>query len=88
MANRGACDKKPWAVPGTSQPRLPEASPIPYHLGMSSALEQIDYTVVNGEKSEPLLTIFALSTCAFCKKAMNYLEEHGFGYRYCYLDDH
>jgi glutaredoxin len=53
---------------------------------MSGALEQIEYELVSGEKTDHKLRIFALSTCAFCKKAMNYLREHGFEFQYIYLD--
>lgn len=53
---------------------------------MSDALEQIDYKLVPGRKKEKKLRIFALSTCAFCKKAMKYLEEREFEFQYVYLD--
>lgn len=53
---------------------------------MSSALEQIDYVTVAGEKKSPRLRVYSLSTCAFCKQAMNYLEENGFEFQYIHLD--
>jgi len=53
---------------------------------MSGALEQIEYEHVPGEKKDHKLRIFALSTCAFCKKAMNYLKDHGYEFQYIYLD--
>jgi glutaredoxin len=53
---------------------------------MSGALEQIEYELVSGEKKDHKLRVFALSTCAFCKKAMNYLRERGFEFQYIYLD--
>jgi glutaredoxin len=53
---------------------------------MSSALEQIDYNVVDGEREGPELIVFSLSTCAFCRKAMDFLKANGFGYRFVYLD--
>jgi len=53
---------------------------------MSSALDQISYNSVPGEKTDHRLRLYALSTCAFCKKAMNYLQEHGYEYEYIHLD--
>jgi len=53
---------------------------------MSSALDRIEYTVVSGGKQAPVLTVFSLSTCGFCKKAQEYLGTNGFAYRYVYLD--
>ncbi|MBU0928605.1 MAG: glutaredoxin family protein [Spirochaetes bacterium] len=49
-------------------------------------LEALNYTPVNGEKSSPLVTVYALSTCGFCKRAMTFLQNHGFAYRYVYMD--
>jgi glutaredoxin len=53
---------------------------------MSGALESIEYHLVAGDNKERKLRIYALSTCAFCKKAMKYLEEHGYEFQYIYLD--
>lgn len=53
---------------------------------MSSPIERVDFHKVSGSQEPHELTVYALSTCAFCKKAMRYLEEHGFSYRYVYLD--
>ena len=39
-----------------------------------------------GEKSTPAITVYALSTCGFCKRSMAFLESNGFAYRYIYLD--
>jgi len=53
---------------------------------MSAALEAIEYNTVSGEHKEHKLRLYALSTCAFCKVAMTYLEEKGFEFQYVYLD--
>jgi len=49
-------------------------------------LETLTYTMVNGEKTTPLITVYALSTCGFCKRAMTYLEKNKFAYRFTYMD--
>ncbi len=53
---------------------------------MSSALDKIDYKIVPGLNKDRKLKLYALSTCAFCKKAMTYLEEQGYEFQYIYLD--
>jgi len=32
------------------------------------------------------IVVYALSTCGFCKRALAFLEEKGFAYRYIYVD--
>lgn len=41
---------------------------------------------VEGKNSEHDLVLFALSTCGWCRKARNFLEENGLSYRYVYVD--
>lgn len=48
-------------------------------------LEELSYTVKTG-RSEKAITIYALSTCGFCKRAMAFLDDQGFAYKYIYLD--
>ena len=49
-------------------------------------LETLAYTPIAGAKTEPPITVFALSTCGFCKRAMRFLDEHDFAYRYIHID--
>ncbi len=52
-------------------------------------MRQIDsaqYHKVEGEKNTPQIRVYALSTCAFCEKAMRYLESNGFTYEYLFMD--
>ena len=53
---------------------------------MSSAIEQVDFNEVDGPDTGKSLSVYALSTCAFCKRAMQYLKDNDFAYRYVYLD--
>jgi glutaredoxin-like protein NrdH len=53
---------------------------------MSDAISKVDFHDVPGEREPHTLTVYALSTCAFCKRAMSFLKENGLSYRYVYLD--
>lgn len=41
---------------------------------------------VEGSRNEPRLMVFSLSTCGFCKRAMEFLREKGFAFDYLHLD--
>jgi glutaredoxin len=49
-------------------------------------LDTLTYTPVHGDKKQPAITVYALSTCGFCKRAMAYLEKNGFAYRFVHMD--
>jgi len=49
-------------------------------------LENLSYTDVPGSRSDHEVTIYALSTCGFCKRALAYLNAKGLAYRYVYMD--
>lgn len=40
----------------------------------------------SGEQQDRDVKVLALTTCAFCKKAMDFLRERGIAYRYAYAD--
>ena len=50
-------------------------------------LETLNYTSVDGSRKDRSITLYALSTCGFCKRAMAFLNAKGFAYRYVYVDD-
>ncbi|MEI6388715.1 MAG: glutaredoxin family protein [Spirochaetota bacterium] len=49
-------------------------------------LEELEYTRVEGKKKIPAITVYALSTCGFCKRSIAFLEREGFSFRYIHLD--
>ena len=53
---------------------------------MASAIETLEFTVEEGGNRDHALTIYALSTCAFCKRAIEFLRGQDVGFRYIYLD--
>ena len=50
------------------------------------ALQKIPFNEVAGKETTESLTIFALSTCGFCRRALAFLDEHGYAYRYVHMD--
>jgi glutaredoxin-like protein NrdH len=49
-------------------------------------LDTLDYTSVPGSRAEHEITVYALSTCGFCKRALAFLNDRGIAYRYVYMD--
>lgn len=49
-------------------------------------LDTLAYTVIEGTKKDHDITVFALSTCGFCKRAMAFLNANSVAYRYIYVD--
>jgi glutaredoxin-like protein NrdH len=49
-------------------------------------LDTLAYTDVAGSRPGPEITVYALSTCGFCKRALAWLDAKGFAYRYVYMD--
>lgn len=49
-------------------------------------LDTLKYTDVAGASSSHEITVYALSTCGFCKRALAFLNGKGIAYRYVYMD--
>jgi glutaredoxin len=49
-------------------------------------LDTLAYTAVEGTKRDHDITVFALSTCGFCKRAMAFLNANSVAYRFIYVD--
>jgi glutaredoxin len=49
-------------------------------------LDTLGYTVVDGVRKDHDITVYALSTCGFCKRSLAFLNDHGVAYRYIYVD--
>lgn len=50
-------------------------------------LKDLNFIEIPGKEYNKELVIFALSTCAFCKRAMNHLKNKEIPYKYIYLDE-
>lgn len=49
-------------------------------------LEGIPFTRIEGKSPTKPLTVFALSTCGFCRRALAFLDDQGIAYRYVHVD--
>jgi glutaredoxin len=54
---------------------------------MASMIDKLEFSESDGSIQKHDLTLYALSTCAFCKKAMKFLQDHDVKFRYIFLDD-
>lgn len=50
-------------------------------------MDNINFTKEDGCKDFGEIRVFALSTCAFCKKALKYLRDNSIKFMYIYVDD-
>lgn len=53
---------------------------------MASMIEKLEFIEEPGGKTERNLTMYSLSTCAFCKRAMDFLRDRDVAFRYVQLD--
>jgi len=49
-------------------------------------LDTLDYVSVPGSVRDHDITIYALSTCGFCKRAIAFLNDRKVAYRYIHVD--
>lgn len=49
-------------------------------------IDKLEFSEHQGSVKKHDLALYALSTCAFCKKAMRFLQDHDVTFRYVYLD--
>ena len=48
--------------------------------------EYVDFSEIPGESTGHQLKLFALSTCGFCRKAIDFLKKKGISYSIVYMD--
>ncbi|HUT82911.1 MAG TPA: glutaredoxin family protein [Candidatus Bathyarchaeia archaeon] len=49
-------------------------------------LEKLKFTKEQGEKNPCDIEVYALSTCGFCKRALEFLRTNKITFRYIYVD--
>jgi glutaredoxin len=49
-------------------------------------LDKLEYIVRPGVRNDHDIVVYALSTCGFCRRALAFLDERGFRYRFIYVD--
>ena len=47
----------------------------------------LSFNEVAGSQNDRKIQVLALKSCAFCKRAMEFLDKHGITYEYTYVDD-
>ena len=45
-----------------------------------------EFTIINGEKNEKDITMFALSTCQWCQKGKKWLKDNNYSYSFMDVD--
>ncbi len=50
-------------------------------------MDDIVFIKEEGERQKGEIIIYALSTCAFCKKALKFLRENSITFSYVYIDE-
>ena len=48
--------------------------------------EDIEFTEEDGANIPHEITVFALSTCGFCRRGLQFLRDHEIKFRYVYVD--
>lgn len=51
-----------------------------------SISEKLEFEKEEGKQPKKQLTVYALSTCGFCKAALRFLRKHKIAFRYLYID--
>ncbi len=46
----------------------------------------VEFTVEKGTRQDHDLTVYALSTCGFCKRALKFLRDNSIAFKYVYID--
>jgi glutaredoxin len=57
-----------------------------YTFRVERAIDQVTYKEIEGDRQEHDVILYALSTCAFCRRAIEYLKKEHIQFRYAYLD--
>jgi glutaredoxin-like protein NrdH len=48
---------------------------------------KVNYETVQGKDTGHDITVYALSTCAFCRRALEYLRDKGIQFQFVYVDN-
>ncbi len=49
-------------------------------------MEDVEFTEVDGKNDKNDITVYALSTCGFCRRGLNFLRENSIKFKYIYID--
>lgn len=51
-----------------------------------TALEQVQYVTEAGDQKGHEVTVYALSTCGFCRRGLQFLRDNKIAFKYVYVD--
>ena len=57
-----------------------------YNLRFTRMHKDLDFIIESGTKKPADITVYALSTCGFCRSALNFLRENDIAFKYIYVD--
>jgi glutaredoxin len=49
-------------------------------------IDKVKYKTVEGERQDHDVTVYSLSTCAFCRRAIEFLKNNGVQFKFTHLD--
>ena len=49
-------------------------------------IENLDYTSESGSIEKNNITVYALSTCGFCRRGLQFLRDNSIKFKYVYVD--
>jgi glutaredoxin-like protein NrdH len=49
--------------------------------------DYLTYTHEKGTVNDREVTVYALSTCGFCRRGLQFLRDHSIGFSFVYVDD-
>ena len=53
---------------------------------MELEIDKVKYKTVEGTRQDHDVTVFSLSTCAFCRRAIEFLKNNSVQFKYAHLD--
>ncbi len=57
-----------------------------YTTKVEREIDKVKYKTVEGTRQDHDVTIFSLSTCAFCRRAIEFLKNNDVQFKYAHLD--
>jgi glutaredoxin-like protein NrdH len=53
---------------------------------MTTTIDSLDYTNESGDAHGHKITVYALSTCGFCRRGLQFLRDNKIAFKYVYVD--
>lgn len=53
---------------------------------MNTTIDSLEYTIESGDSHGHQVTVYALSTCGFCRRGLQFLRDNKIAFKYVYVD--